>query len=282
MLAKRIPSIMPALTFEESIEISKIYSVSGLLGKEQALIHRRPFRAPHHTITESALVGGGKLVKPGEISLASGGVLFLDELPEFRKGTLEILRQPLEERVVTIARHSGTYQYPSNMMLVAAMNPCNCGYYPDRNHCNCSPLEVKRYLNKISKPLLDRIDIVIEADRIEYKELQNTMKEESSAQIRTRVERARNIQYDRYRDETIYFNAELTPKLIEKYCVLGKNEKKKISSIFEEMRLSARGYHRILKVARTIADLDGKERIQMRHLSEAICYRNLDQKYWGG
>lgn len=281
MLAKRIPSIMPALTFDESIEISKIYSISGLLGEDDAMIHRRPFRTPHHTITESALVGGGRLAKPGEISLATGGVLFLDELPEFRKGTLELLRQPLEERRVTITRHSGTYQYPSNMMLVAAMNPCNCGYYPDRNHCNCTPLEVKKYLSKISKPLLDRIDIVIEAQRIEYKELEDGQVQESSADIRKRIERARSIQYKRYQKEGIYFNAELSPQLIEKYCVLGKSEKRMIAAIFDKMCLSARGYHRILKVARTIADLDAEERIQSKHLTEAICYRSLDQKYWG-
>lgn len=281
MLARRIPTIMPTLTFDESIEISKIYSVAGLLDEKQALIHKRPFRSPHHTITETALVGGGRHVKPGEISLATGGVLFLDELPEFRKGTLELLRQPLEERSITIARLNGTYRYPSNLMLVSAMNPCNCGYYPDRNRCNCSTLEVKRYLSKISKPLLDRIDIVIEANSMECNMLEVHRGAETSEMIRKRVEAARQIQVKRYEKERIYFNAELTPKTIHKYCELGKEEKNYLSAIFKQMDLSTRAYHRILKVARTIADLANEDQILKEHLAEAVCYRSLDQKYWG-
>lgn len=281
MLAKRIPTIMPELSFQESIDITKIYSVGGLLDVNQALIVNRPFRSPHHTITDTALVGGGKRPVPGEISLASGGVLFLDELPEFRKSTLELLRQPIEERKITVSRLHGTYQYPSNMMLVGAMNPCNCGYYPDRNKCNCSINQVKRYLNKISRPLLDRIDLVIEAEAVEYRLLRNNGKEEASEEIRRRVKKAREIQMNRYKRESIYFNAELTTSGVQKYCELGKEEMELLTAVFDKFCLSARGYHRILKVARTIADLDESEAILCRHLQEAICYRSLDQKYWG-
>ena len=281
MLAKRIPTIMPELNFEESMEISKIYSVSGLLDNNQGLILERPFRSPHHTITTTALVGGGKTPKPGEISLASGGVLFLDELPEYNRRTIEVLRQPLEERYVNIARLNGTYRYPTNFMLVAAMNPCNCGYYPDVNRCICSPNQVKRYLGKISQPLLDRIDICIESIQVNYKEMEDKKIHETSEQIRLRVGKARNMQLERYKGESIHFNAELTPGNIRKYCTLGKEEKKLLEDVFEKLNLSARAYHRILKVARTIADLDEKEKILKKHLSEAICYRSLDKKYWG-
>ncbi len=281
MLAKRIPTIMPSLSIEESIEISKIYSISGLLSKEQSLICSRPFRSPHHTITDAALVGGGKTVKPGEISLATGGVLFLDELPEFKKGTIELLRQPLEERTVTIARTHGSYTYPTNFMMCGAMNPCNCGFYPDRNLCNCSEHQVKKYLSKISKPFLDRVDIIIEANKLDHKELRKKGKEESSAAIRERVKEARRIQLERYQKEGINFNAQLTPKMIKTYCALGKEEQDFLTLMFERMGLSARAYHRILKVARTIADLDGMLDITKDHLSEAVCYRSLDEKYWG-
>jgi len=280
MLAKRIPTIMPELSFDESMEISKIYSIAGLLD-QKALITKRPFRNPHHTITTTALVGGGANPKPGEISLAHLGVLFLDELPEFMKNTIEVLRQPLEEKSVTIARLNATYKYPAGFMLVAAMNPCQCGHYPDRSRCNCSVNMVKRYLGRISQPLLDRFDISIEALQINYKDLSRQQTAESSAAIRERVGKARQIQQERYKGQGIYFNSQLTPRTIKKYCHLEAREQAMLEEAFVRMNLSARAYHRILKVARTIADLEASDRICARHISEAICYRSLDQKYWG-
>lgn len=280
MLAKRIPTIMPELSFEESMEISKIYSIAGLL-HDRALITSRPFRSPHHTITCTALVGGGLIPKPGEISLAHLGVLFLDELPEFNKNTIEVLRQPLEEKSVTISRLNATFCYPAGFMMVASMNPCSCGYYPDRNKCNCSIPMVKRYLGKISKPLLDRFDICIEAMQIEYKELQEKKKEETSADIRDRIYKARQIQMKRYANQGIWFNCQLTPRTIKKYCKLDPKAQSLLEQAFIKMNLTARAYHRILKVARTIADLDLSEKITTKHISEAICYRSIDGKYWG-
>jgi magnesium chelatase family protein len=280
MLAKRIPTIMPALSFDESMEISKIYSIAGKMDN-RALISKRPFRSPHHTITTSALVGGGHIPQPGEISLAHLGVLFLDELPEFSKNTIEVLRQPLEDKAVTIARLHATYRYPAGFMMIAAMNPCNCGYYPDRNKCNCSLAQVKRYLNRISQPLLDRFDICIETLQINYKELERNESTETSGDIKKRVCIARDIQLKRYMKQNIYFNSELTPKTIKKYCPLGKKAQALIEEAFIRFNLSARAYHRILKVARTIADLDQSDQITSRHISEAICYRSIDQKYWG-
>lgn len=280
MMAKRIPTIMPELSFEESMEISKIYSIAGLMDK-QGLILRRPFRSPHHTITTTALVGGGRIPRPGEVSLADQGVLFLDELPEFQKNSIEVLRQPLEDRAVTISRLNGTYRYPANFMLVAAMNPCNCGYYPDRNRCNCSTNQVKRYLGKISQPLLDRFDICIEAMGINYKELTIKQKEESSEEIRRRISIARDLQINRYKDQNIYFNSQLNPRAMKSYCKLDKKDQDLLEQAFIKMNLSARAYHRILKVARTIADLDHSQQIKSKHISEAICYRSLDQKYFG-
>jgi magnesium chelatase family protein len=280
MLAKRIPSIMPELSFDESMEISKIYSIAGLMD-QQALIAKRPFRSPHHTITTTALVGGGRIPKPGEISLSHLGVLFLDELPEFQKNTIEVLRQPLEDKSVTIARLNASYRYPAGFMLVAAMNPCSCGFYPDRNRCNCSINSVKKYLNRISQPLLDRFDICIEALQMNYKELQVQVKQEASEDIRKRVEVARKIQMERYKDINVYFNSQLTPRTIKKYCKLEEKEQSLLEQAFIKMNLSARAYHRILKVARTIADLDQSSKITTKHISEAICYRSMDQKYWG-
>ncbi len=280
MLAKRIPTILPELNFDESMEISKIYSIAGLM-EQQALISTRPFRSPHHSITTTALVGGGRVPKPGEISLAHLGVLFLDELPEFQKNTIEVLRQPLEEKSVTIARLSATYRYPAGFMLVAAMNPCTCGYYPDRSRCSCSVPMVKRYLGKISQPLLDRFDICIEALQMNYQELLQKEKQETSADIRRRVEAARELQLKRFQGESIYFNSQLTPRGIKKYCKLEQREQELMEEAFVKMNFSARAYHRILKVARTIADLDQSELIRSKHLSEAICYRSMDQKYWG-
>lgn len=280
MLAKRIPTILPELSFEESLEISKIYSVSGLLNNKKALIGERPFRAPHHTITPTAMTGGGRTPLPGEISLAHHGVLFLDELPEFNRNTIEILRQPLEDNVITITRLQGTYRYPADFMLVAALNPCSCGYYPDRNKCNCSVNQVKRYLGKISRPLLDRIDICIEVQKIEYRALDNPIPGETSKIIRERIERVREIQLKRYETEKIYFNSQLNPKTINRYCKLGEKEQKLLEAAFHKMDLSTRAYHRIIKVARTIADMEDSHTITVKHLSEAICYRGLDKKYW--
>ena len=280
MLAKRIPSILPELTFEESLEISKIYSVAGLLDNRQSLIFKRPFRSPHHTITTTALTGGGRNPRPGEISLSHLGVLFLDEFPEFNRNTIEILRQPLEENEITITRLLGTYRYPANLMLIAAMNPCSCGYFPDRNKCHCSIPQVKRYLGKISRPLLDRIDLCIEVLQLNYTDLKTVKKGETSLVIRERIKRAREIQRVRYANETFYLNSQLTPKAMEKYTTLGEKEQDLMEEAFKKLNLSARAYHRILKVARTIADLDGEEEISIKHLSEAICYRNADRKYW--
>lgn len=280
MLAKRIPTIMPELSFEESMEISKIYSIAGLMDR-QPLITRRPFRSPHHTITTSALVGGGKVPRPGEISLAHLGVLFLDELPEFHKSTIEVLRQPLEDQSVTIARLNASYCYPAGFMAVAAMNPCSCGFYPDRSRCNCSMHQVERYLGRISQPLLDRFDICIEALQMNYQELQHQVKQESSEEIRRRVAVARRIQLERYQRQKVYYNSRLTPGMVKKYCRLGDREQSLLEEAFTKMKLSARAYHRILKVARTIADLEESKEITVRHISEAICYRSIDQKYWG-
>ena len=281
MLAQRIPSIIPELTLSESLEISKIYSVSGLLNNNKSIIRTRPFRSPHHTITTQALTGGGRTPIPGEISLAHLGVLFLDELPEFNRNTIEILRQPLEENKISITRVNGTIAYPADIMLVAAMNPCSCGFYPDRNKCNCSLSQVKRYLGKVSRPLLDRIDICVETMVVNYEELKHKKVEETSLDIRKRIICARQIQLNRYLEEGIYYNSGLTPKLIDKYCVLKEKEEELLKQAFEKFNLSARAYHRILKVARTIADLDASEDICVKHISEAIYYRSLDRKYWG-
>lgn len=282
MIAKRIPTIMPELSFEESLEISKIYSISGLLNEEQSYVKERPFRSPHHSITAPSLIGGGAMAKPGEISLSEGGVLFLDELPEFNSNTLEMLRQPLEERKVTISRLQGSYTYPANFMLVGAMNPCKCGYYPDRTRCHCSEHQVKRYLGKISRPFLDRMDLCVEAAEMKFQDLALKEKGESSKDIRERVKQAREIQKKRFEKESIRFNGEMSAKMLERYCQVGEKEQMLLERIFAKFELSARSYHRILKVARTIADLDASEKITVAHLSEAICYRGIDAKYWGG
>lgn len=279
MLAKRLPTIMPDLTFDECIEITKIYSVAGLLKSKNALINKRPFRSPHHTVSAAALTGGGRIPHPGEISLAHKGALFLDELPEFKRNVLEIMRQPLEDKCVTIARVNGTITYPSDFMLVAAMNPCPCGYLGDGNKCHCTMNEIAKYTGKISGPLLDRIDIQVEASSIKYEDLQNKEKAESSAEIKKRVSAAHKIQLERYKNDGIQFNSQLTPPLIEKYCVLGEKEKAVLKKAFERLNLSARGYHKILKAARTAADLEGSENITVKHLLEIIQYRSLDRKY---
>ncbi|MBR2594259.1 MAG: YifB family Mg chelatase-like AAA ATPase [Firmicutes bacterium] len=279
MLAKRLPSIMPPLTFEESIDITKIYSVSGLLKDKGVLVTKRPFRAPHHTISPSALTGGGSIPKPGEISLAHNGVLFLDELPEFPRNVLEIMRQPLEDRTVTISRVNGKITYPSDFMLLAAMNPCPCGYYGYGDKCKCSENKIRQYLGRISGPLLDRIDINIEASPVNFNQISNTKKQESSEDIKKRVMKAHAIQAERYKDENILFNSQLSPNQIEKYCKLDDASLKFMKQAFEKMNLSARAYHKILKMARTAADLAGEENIKLEHLAEVIRYRNLDRKF---
>ncbi|QIB26209.1 YifB family Mg chelatase-like AAA ATPase [Caloranaerobacter azorensis] len=280
MIARRLPSILPKLTFDESLEITKIYSVAGLL-KDNFLITKRPFRAPHHTISGASLVGGGRIPKPGEVSLAHHGVLFLDELPEFQKNVLEVLRQPMEDGYVTISRVNASFTYPAKFMFVASMNPCPCGYYGDPTHeCTCSEREINRYLGKISGPLLDRIDIHIEVTPIDYKDLGSNTMSETSESIRKRVNEARKIQIDRYYKEKIFCNAQLTSKDINKYCKLDKECVKLMEEAFNNLGLSARAYNKILKLARTIADLDKKESIQIQHLAEAIQYRSLDRKFW--
>lgn len=281
MIAKRIPTILPPLTEEESMEVSTIYSVAGMLGEDRPLIVKRPFLNPHHTISVQALAGGGRIPKPGIISLAHRGVLFLDELPEFSRTTIDILRQPLEEKQIHIARSSGNFVYPADCMFVGAMNPCPCGNYPDLNRCCCTPFEVQRYLGHISGPIVDRIDICVEAPKPTYQELvYSAGRGESSAVIRERVMAARKIQEMRYRETGIRFNSDLTAGDIRRFCKLGMQEQRFMERIFENMKLSARAYHRILKVARTIADLDGKEKIEEMHLTEAVCYRSADNKYF--
>lgn len=281
MIAKRIPTILPDLSFEEALEVSKIYSIAGVLPSNSPMITKRQYRSPHHTISKSSLIGGGQVPKPGEISLAHFGVLFLDELTEFNKSTLEVLRGPLEDRIVTIGRVNATLTYPCNFMFVASMNPCPCGFYGSKDkECTCSQNMIDKYIGKISGPLLDRIDIHIEVSPVKYDNLNTNKKIETSKQIKARVDRARKIQRDRYKDYNIYSNSELTPKLIEKYCKLNEKSSIILKSAFDNLGLSARAYGRILKVARTIADLDEKENIEEKHIAEAIQYRSLDRKYW--
>ena len=280
MIARRIPTILPDLTFEEALEVTKIHSISGVLDKNIGIVAKRPFRSPHHTISSTSMIGGGKIPRPGEISLAHNGVLFLDELPEFNRNTLEVLRGPLEDRNVTISRLYSKVIYPSNFMLIASMNPCPCGYYgSNEKECQCSKLAIEKYLNKISGPLLDRIDLHVEVKPVKYQKLNSENKIESSQQIKERVNKARRIQYLRYKDINIFSNSELTPKMIEKYCALNQECKQILELAFNKLGLSARAYSRILKVARTIADLDKKQNIEKQHLLEAIQYRSLDRKY---
>ncbi len=280
MIAKRIPTILPDLSMDESLEVSTIYSVAGQLDDNKALITRRPFLDPHHTISEQALAGGGRIPRPGVVSLAHRGVLFMDELPEFRRNAIEILRQPLEDKRIHIARTYGNFVYPADFMLVAAMNPCPCGFFPDRNRCTCSEAEVRKYLSRISGPILDRIDVVTEAPRVDIRQLSADMANEGSADIRNRVVEARERQRRRYRGTGYRFNAELRAGDIRAYCKLGTTEQGMMEEIFTMMNLSARAYHKIIKVARTIADLDGKEDIGTEHISEAACYRINDKGYW--
>lgn len=284
MIAKRVPGIMPQMAFEEQMEISKVYSVAGLLTREMPFVRQRPFRDPHHTITQTALIGGGRLPKPGEISLASGGVLFLDELAEFQRQTIDVLRQPLEDGFVNVTRLDGTYRYPAKCQIFAATNPCRCGFYPDRRKCNCTSMQIKNYIGKISQPILERMDICVETIPLEYEDFNQTGApgtNESSSEIRKRVVRAQAIQTQRYRGENFFHNAQLTPTLMEKYCILSEEAKTYIANTFEKMEFSARVYHKILKVGRTIADMDESEKIEKKHIVEAVCYRMADKKYWG-
>lgn len=283
MIAKRIPSILPPLTPEEALEVTAVYSVAGMLKSGEPLVASRPYIAPHHTVTEQALAGGGNRPRPGIISLAHRGVLFLDEMTEFDRGTLDIMRQPLEDKQIRIIRNAGSYTYPADFMLVAACNPCPCGYYPDMNKCRCSPSQVSRYINRISGPLLDRIDICCEAEAVELcnPEYTGQAPAMSSADMRVRIEAARERQTIRFRDAKIRFNAEMSGRDIEKYCKLGSGEQLLISSAYESLGLSARSYHRILKLSRTIADLEDCDDINEEHLSEALFYRTSGSGYWG-
>ena len=280
MLAKRVPSILPPLTLKEALETTKIHSVAGKIGTETSLMTVRPFRSPHHTISDVALVGGGSYPQPGEISLAHNGVLFLDEMPEFKRTVLEVMRQPLEDREVTISRAKFTVNYPASFMLVASMNPSPSGYFPDDPNNTSSQIEMQRYMNKLSGPLLDRIDIHIEVQKVEFEQLSDKRKGESSDEIRTRVLKAREIQSKRYEDFEIHYNAQMGPKDIEKYCELTEDSQNLIKNAMEKLNLSARAYDRILKVARTIADLEEAENLSSAHISEAIQYRSLDREFW--
>lgn len=282
MMAKRLPSILPPLSLAESLETTQIHSVAGKLGKNMSLISQRPFRSPHHTISQVALVGGGLNPQPGEISLAHNGVLFADELPEFNKSTLEVLRQPLEDRKITISRAKYTVEYPCSFMFVASMNPCPCGYYNDPTHkCLCSPGQIQRYLNKISGPLLDRIDIQIEITPVPFKDISRSTQGESSASIRQRVINARLIQEQRFKDcNGIHCNAQMSERMIHQYAEPDEAGINLLRTAMERLNLSARAYNRILKVARTIADLEASENVQPQHLAEAISYRNLDRGDW--
>ena len=279
MLARRLPTILPPIRFEEALETTRIYSVAGLLPPGQALITKRPFRAPHHTISDAGLIGGGQTPRPGEATLAHNGILFLDELPEFRRNVLEALRQPLEDGMITVARVGATVSYPARFMLVCAMNPCPCGFLGDSKHqCTCSYLQIQRYRAKVSGPLLDRIDLHIEVPAVNYQDLSQPLKSESSVEVRKRVEAARAIQNQRFAKRKIYCNAQMGTKLVNKFCVPDKTGKTLLETAMERLGLSARAYTRILKIARTIADLEAEEKILPQHIAEAIQYRTLDRE----
>lgn len=287
MLAKRIPSIMPELTKEESLELSKIYSVAGLLPEGTPILRRRPFRQPHHTISPQALAGGGRIPVPGEITLAHHGVLFLDEMAEASRQTIEILRQPLEERQIVISRTGGRFLFPANFMLVGAINSCPCGYYPDLNRCTCTMQEMIRYLNKISLPLLDRMDLCVEVPALSYEDLTGEGRQgASSRELRQIVSRVHHLQRERYREGakgenvTVRYNSELSPREIEEFCPVTRDGQKLLKQAFQTYGMTARGYHKIIKVARTIADMEGSDVIHTEHISEAICYRSLDKNIW--
>jgi magnesium chelatase family protein len=282
MLAKRIPTVLPAMTIDEAIETTRIHSVAGVLEDSRGLLGTRPFRSPHHTISDAGLIGGGAIPRPGEVSLGHNGVLFLDELPEFQRNVLEVMRQPLEDACVTIARAALSVTFPSRFMLAAAMNPCPCGFFSDpTRNCTCSPPQIQRYVAKISGPLLDRIDIHIEVPAVKYKELRGNEEVESSASVRGRVVRAHGVQVERFRGEKgVYANSQMPPKLIRKHCAISAEGETLLENAIARLGLSARAHDRVLKVSRTIADLEGAESIDPRHLREAIQYRTLDRTYW--
>lgn len=280
MTARCMSGILPPLDEKESLEITRIYSVLGMVDRDQPLIKTRPFREIHHTATGAALLGGGAVPRPGEASLAHKGILFLDELPEFKRSVLEVLRQPLENNEIRLSRTYGTYRFPADFMLVAAMNPCPCGFYPDGQKCFCTPAQIQSYLSRISRPFLDRIDLCVEVPRISYKNLTATGEQENSEDIRKRVTTVRQIQYERYKKTGIRNNSSLGVNDLRRFCDLGPKEKKLMEKAFDVMDLTARGYHRVLKTARTIADMEGKERICKEHLMEALGCRMIDEKYW--
>lgn len=281
MLAKRIPSVLPALSFEEALEVTKIYSISGKMKSGTSLVTTRPFRNPHHTVSSVGMTGGGAQIKPGEVSLAHCGVLFLDEFPEFKKDAIEAMRQPLEDGMLTVTRASGSVTFPCSVMLIASMNPCKCGYFGDPvKECTCTPTQIQHYLSKISGPVLDRFDIQVEVPSVKYDDISSKAAGRSSQDIRENVERARKIQLDRYKGTDIYCNAQLGAAGIEKYCQIDSMAKELLKNVFESLGLSARAHSRILKVARTIADLAGSENITAEHIAEAVQYRGLDKKYW--
>ncbi|MCI7323752.1 MAG: YifB family Mg chelatase-like AAA ATPase [Lachnospiraceae bacterium] len=282
MISERMASILPPLTEQEELELSRIYSVCGLLTGQEGLLSERPFRSPHHTISTAGLAGGGMMPKPGEISLAHNGVLYLDELTEFSKATLEVLRQPLEEHRIHLSRASCNVVYPANFLLLASMNPCSCGYYPDRNRCRCSQPSLRRYFDRISQPLLDRMDICMEAPGVSYQELVENSSNESSGAIRDRVILCHEIQRKRYEGENIRFNSRIPAARIRDFCRLGEKEERYMENMFQKMELTARTYHKILRVARTIADMEQSADIRLSHLHEAVCYRSMDERFWGG
>jgi magnesium chelatase family protein len=283
MLAKRLPTILPPLEFEAALELTKIHSVAGLTSRK-GLITERPFRSPHHTISDAGLIGGGAVPRPGEVSLAHQGVLFLDELPEFDRSVLEVLRQPLEDQRVTISRAAMSLTFPASFMMAAAMNPCPCGYWGDpTRECRCTPLQIQRYIGRISGPLLDRIDIHVDVPAVRFKELtaRDVPESEDSARIRQRVTHARLMQRERFHlEEGVYSNAQMTPRLIRRYCSVDAESERLLESAMSRLGLSARAYDRILKVSRTIADLEGSEKILSAHVAEAVGYRSLDRTYW--
>ena len=281
MLAKCFAGILPDLTFDEALEVTKIHSIAGILDSNKGIISNRPFRTPHHTSTTVALAGGGKDAKPGEISLAHNGVLFLDELPEYKREFIEVLRQPLEDGQITVSRSKQTVTYPASFVMVASMNPCPCGNYGSKTQvCRCTPQQIHKYLSKLSGPIMDRIDLHVEVDSISYSDLQSSVEEECSENIKTRVNEARKIQTQRFENTAVHCNAKMNVVQIKKYCSLTEDAKKLIEIAFEKLKLSARAHDRILKVARTIADLEKSERVEAKHVAEAINYRSLDRKYW--
>ncbi len=280
MAARRIPTILPHLSQEEKLELSQIYSIGNLLDEKRIIQNERPFRSPHHTATPAAIAGGGKIPRPGEISLAHHGVLYLDELPEFSPHTLEVLREPLEEKQIHLSRLDASITYPADFLLVASMNPCPCGYYPDRNRCSCTSFQIRQYVNHVSQALLDRIDLCVEAKEISFDQMQRTRNSESSAVIRARVERTHALQRERYRDRPYRFNARIPNADLAEFCALDEESRARMQDKFEEYGLSARTYNQMIRIARTIADMEGAPQIRWRHLEEALCFRSPNKKYW--